>query len=151
MLRNILMVGIFFLVSCTSTTHKEYQKFKDDIWHVDSVLVFEYNIKDTIKTYSLDLNIRYTVNYKFQNLFLFLSGSWVDTLDIQLKEKDGTPIGKGLTDIREITVRIADKKRYEKSGKHFLSIEQAMRYGKKEEILQLKHIKDIGLIISQNE
>ena len=140
-----------FLVSCDTGIHEEYRSFKNDIWHADSVVVFEYSVNDTTKLFNIDLNIRYTIDYKFQNLFLFLTGSLKDTLDIKLKEKDGSPLGKGLTDIREITVNIAKNKKYEKRGKHFLNIEQAMRYGDEESILHLYDIKDIGLIIVENE
>ena len=149
---RLIFVFVFcFLVSCKTSTHEEYRSFKNDIWHADSVVVFEYNINDTTKLYNIDLNIRYTINYKYQNLFLFLTGSLNDTLDIKLKEKDGTPLGKGLTDIREITVNIAENKKYATRGRHDLNIEQAMRYGNEESILQLYDIKDIGLIIVENE
>ena len=149
---RLIFVFVFcFLVSCKTSTHEEYRSFKNDIWHADSVVVFEYNINDTTKLYNIDLNIRYTINYKYQNLFLFLTGSLKDTLDIKLKEKDGTPLGKGLTDIREITVNIAENKKYATRGRHDLNIEQAMRYGDEESILQLYDIKDIGLIIVENE
>ena len=60
-------------------------------------------------------------------------------------------MGKGLTDIREITVNIAENKKYATRGRHDLNIEQAMRYGDEESILQLYDIKDIGLIIVENE
>jgi gliding motility-associated lipoprotein GldH len=151
MFRIALIFIVSCFLSCSNTTHEEYKSFKNDTWHADSVLMFEYFIEDTTKVYKLDLTIRYTTNYKFQNLFLFLSESVVDTLDIKLKEKDGKPTGKGLTDIREITVNIADKKTYEKRGKYILNIEQAMRYGKHEVISNLQNIKDVGLIISSYE
>jgi len=145
----IFIISCFF--SCSGTTHEEYKRLKNDTWHADSVLVFEYFIEDTTKSYKLDLIIRYAINYKFQNLYLFLSESVVDTLDIKLKEKDGRPIGKGLTDIREISVNIADKKTYDKRGKYILNVEQAMRHGKQEVLSHLQNIKDVGLIISHYE
>ena len=130
---------MFLVLSCSNTTHEEYKSFKNDTWHADSVLIFEYFIEDTTKAYNLDLTIRYTTNYKFQNLFLFLSESVVDTLDIKLKKKTVNQ-QKGLTDIREITVNIADKK-HMKRGKYILNVEQAMRYGKHEVISSLQNIK----------
>jgi len=151
MFRIALIFIVSCFLSCSNTTHEEYKSFKNDTWHADSVLMFEYFIEDTTKVYKLDLTIRYTTNYKFQNLFLFLSESVVDTLDIKLKEKDGKPTGKGLTDIREITVNIADKKTYKKRGQYVLNVEQAMRHGKQEVISNLQNIKDVGLIISTYE
>lgn len=149
--RLVFVIVFCFLVSCETSTHEEYRGFENDTWHADSVVVFEYNINDTTKLYNIDLNIRYTIDYKFQNLFLFLTGSLKDTLDIKLKQKDGTPLGRGLTDIREITVNVAENKKYVKRGRYVLSIEQAMRYGDEESVLQLDYIKDVGLIILKNE
>ena len=69
---KLIFVFVFcFLVSCDTGTYEEYRSFKNDIWHADSVVVFEYSINDTTKLYNIDLNIRYTIDYKFQNLFLF--------------------------------------------------------------------------------
>ncbi|SVD37160.1 uncharacterized protein METZ01_LOCUS390014, partial [marine metagenome] len=35
-------------------------------------VVFEFDVTDTISTYLAEINIRHTINYSFQNLFVFI-------------------------------------------------------------------------------
>ena len=139
-----------FLFSCSDNIHQEYYSFNSNGWNTDSIIRYQYMIIDTTKEYKLSLNIRHTVDYKFQNLFLFLDGSHKDTIEINLADKNGKWIGSGISDIRELNYVFHYDKVFYKKGEHILSVEQAMRYGAEEKIKNLQQIVDIGLIVSEN-
>lgn len=152
-MRNIIMIfSSLILISCHKQTYQEYYFFNDGQWHSDSVVNYNYSILDTTKTYTLSLSIRHTVDYEYQNLFLFLDGEYKDTVEIILSNKKGKWLGSGISNIREFKYILDENKKYFKKGNYKLEVEQAMRYGSEEKIETLQHILDIGLIISkQNE
>ncbi len=150
MYNYLLLLFCAGLFSCGNATYESYQSFSNNKWHTDSVVVFQHTISDTIKSYDLSLKIRHTVNYEFQNLFLFLDGMKKDTIEIILSNKSGKWLGSGICDVREVEY-IFDKERvFTKKGKQRLKIEQAMRYGAEEKIESLDQLLDIGLIISEH-
>tara|TARA_X000000368_G_scaffold379244_1_gene334170 strand:+ start:12124 stop:12552 length:429 start_codon:yes stop_codon:yes gene_type:complete len=139
-----------FLFSCINNTHKEYHSFNNNTWNTDSAAVFKYTISDTIIKYDLSLKIRHTIDYEFQNLFLFLEDIKKDTVEIILASKNGKWLGSGISDVREVEY-VFDKNRiFSKKGEYKIRAEQAMRYGPKDKIENLEHILDIGLIVSEH-
>lgn len=146
---TVFFFGIIFF-SCNKITHEEYYSFPKSGWFSDSSVTFQYFILDTIKTYDMSLKIRHTVDYEFQNLFVFLESTKRDTIEIILANKKGKWLGKGISDLREFEHVLEIDRRFLKSGEHSLKVEQAMRYGGAERIENLKHILDLGLIISEN-
>ena len=137
------------LFSCGNTTYENYHSFNYSGWHTDSVIRFKYTVVDTAKTYDLTLKIRHTVDYEFQNLFLFLEDIKKDTVEIILASKNGKWLGSGISDVREVEY-VFDKNRiFSKKGEYKIRVEQAMRYGPKDKIENLEHILDIGLIVSE--
>ena len=114
------------------------------------MLVFELPLLDTIKKYDLKLKIRHTVDYDFQNLFIFLEDHNRDTIEIMLANKNGEWLGKGISDVREVEHIVEKKRIFYTPSPQTVKIEQAMRYGKENKIERLHHILDVGLIVSEN-
>ena len=146
---NIILCVILF-ISCGSNTQETYHSFNHNEWNSDSIVVFKYNIYDTIKSYDLSLKIRHTVDYEFQNLFLFLRGEKSDTVEIELANKQGEWLGSGISDVREVEYIFCKKREFKNSGEHIVSVEQAMRYGALKRIENLEHVLDVGLIVYTN-
>ena len=149
-LKNTVVFIVAILFSCNNVTHEEYYSFNNKGWGSDSIVKFQYFISDTTKTYDMSLKIRHTIDYDFQNLFIFLGSKTNDTIEVFLSNKKGEWLGRGVSDIREVEYVFQREKRFLKSGEHYLKVEQAMRYGDLERIENLQHILDIGLIISEN-
>ena len=82
-------------------------------------------------SYDLILSVRHSVDYDYQNLFLFVESETKDTIEIMLADKAGKWYGTGISDIREFKQTIRVKKRFSSKGPHLLKIEQAMRYGER--------------------
>ena len=149
-MRNLFLIGtIVIFISCDSSiVFEKYKSFENQEWNTDKVLSFDYTITDTISTYKLVLKVRHSVEYEYQNLFLFVtSDSLRDTIEVVLADKSGRWLGSGVGDIREIKSLLAIEKTYFKKENKTIKIEQAMRYGAAEKIKNLKFIDAIGISI----
>ena len=150
MLRYFIFFLVFIFIACAKNTKSEYYSFDNKTWNSDSIVLFKYVISDTTKKYDLLLKIRHTVDYEFQNLFLFLDNGTKDTVEIILSNKKGKWFGSGVIDVREIEYVIAKNTLFSKKGEYYLRVEQAMRYGPVEKIRNLEHILDVGLIVRRS-
>ena len=153
-MRNLFLIGtIVIFISCdNSIVFEKYKSFENQEWNTDSLVSFDYTITDTISTYKLVLNVRYGVEYEYQNLFLFINSEFSrDTIELLLADKSGKWLGSGVGDIREIKSLLAVEKTYPKKENNTINIEQAMRYGAAEKIKNLKFIDAIGISVIKEE
>ena len=59
-----------------------------------AVLSLSYSvIADTISKNQLVIKVRHTIDYEFQNLFLFIKAEKTDTLELLLANKEGNVVG----------------------------------------------------------
>ena len=150
MRNSSLFFFCIILLSCGNITYENYHSFNHNEWNTDSITSFKYSISDTTNKYDLSLKIRHTIDYKFQNLFLFLEETKKDTIEIILANKSGKWLGAGISDVREFEYVFDKGRNFAKKGEYEIRIEQAMRYGSTEKIENLEHILDIGLIIVEH-
>ena len=153
-MRNLFLIGtIVLFISCdNSIVFEKYKSFENQEWNTDSLVSFDYTITDTISTYKLVLNVRYGVEYEYQNLFLFINSEFSrDTIELLLADKSGKWLGSGIGDIREVKTILATEEPYSKKENNTIKIEQAMRYGSAEKITNLKFIDAIGISIVKEE
>ena len=52
--------------------------------------------------------------------------------------------------MREVTYILEKERCFQKKGEYNLDLEQAMRYGSEQKIVNLKHILDVGLIVVEH-
>ena len=148
----IAVLCIFFLASCKKNVlHEEYKVLDDHIWHTDSIKSFVFSVEDTINTYKITLRIRHTTDYEFQNLFLFLQLDKRDTVEIKLANKDGSWIGRGFGDVRELEFIYKNNFIFAEKTKVVFKIEQAMRYGDFSKIEKLNNILAVGVSIIKKD
>ena len=153
-MRNLFLIGtILMFISCNSSiVFEKYKNFKDQTWNTDSVINFDYIITDTISKYKIDLHLRHSVDYEYQNLFLFISSEYSrDTIELLLADKSGKWFGNGVGDIREVQVLLKESESFFTKGSKGIKIEQAMRYGPEEEITNLNFIDAIGIRITKQQ
>ena len=143
---------LLILIACNSdTVFEQHKSFENQSWNTDSSIVFNYLVEDTISKNQLTIKLRHTVEYEFQNIFLFIKDEKVDTIEIQIANKEGRWLGKGVGNIRTVDVVYKKEKVFSKKGIRIIEIEQAMRYGNFEKIQQLKHIESIGFRVEKND
>ena len=146
----LVFIVAIILTACSNNTYEDYHSFNNGQWNADSIVSFKYTIIDTTKKYDLILKIRHTVDYNFQNLFIFLETNIKDTAEIILANKNGKWLGSGISDVREVTYILEKERCFQKKGEYNLDLEQAMRYGSEQKIVNLKHILDVGLIVVEH-
>ena len=154
MIRNLALIGtIVMFISCDNTlVFEEYKSFKNQNWNTDSAVFFNYLITDTISKNTIKIKLRHTVDYEFQNLFLFVEADVIDTVELMLANKEGMWLGSGIGDVREFEFEYQNAKLFSKKGNYSFKIEQAMRYGVAEKIQVLNNVLAVGLSIEkQNE
>ena len=149
----VFVLVVFSLLSCTSNFFFKADKEIKDGWHADSIIVFQFNISDTTNIFYSEINIRHTISYPFQNLFVFLHNTsplgqtTTDTIECVLADKTGKWKGRGVGDILDFTKIYNDSILFETNEEYKIEIEQAMRYGELPKIEMLKGIVSIGVSI----
>lgn len=145
-----LIVLSLFIYSCQSDTiYRESKDIPDAKWDKTNILNFNFTIQDTVKPYSVYVNIRNTSRYAFRNLYLFIEttapeGYAVrDTFECILANDKGRWYGKGWGDIYENKIPYHRYIRFPEPGTYSIEVQQAMRKN------PLKHITDIGIIIEE--
>ena len=152
-MRNLALIGIIVMfTSCNnSVVYEEYKSFENQKWIADSIVSFNYSINDTTSKNKIKIKLRHTVDYEFQNLFLFIETEGIDTVELMLADKGGMWLGSGVCDVREVEFEYQNTKLFSKKGNYSFKIEQAMRYGVAEKIPVLNNIIAVGLSIEKNE
>ena len=152
MKRIFFYLFVFFIACQNNKAQHKYYVFEDNKWNSDSIVSFNFDNIDTTASYDIYLKIRHSVDYRFQNLFLFSNiNNEKDTIEIFLSQKNGKWNGKGFGDIKEIDVLISKEASFENFDEANYSFEQAMRYNDLEKIIELDGLFAIGLAIKRNE
>ena len=109
MKQGVIVLVVFSLLSCTNNFLFKADKEIKDGWHADSTIVFQFNISDTTNVFYSEINIRHTISYPFQNLFVFIHSitpdgqTTTDTLECILADNTGKWNAKGVGDILDFT------------------------------------------------
>ena len=158
MRKGVIALLCFSLFACNNNIlFKGDKEIKNTSWHTDSLVVFEFDITDTISNYLAEINIRHTIDYSFQNLFVFIytkmpnEQNIIDTVECILADKKGKWNGKGMGDILNFTKPYKKLISFKIGGKCKIEIEQAMRYGELSAIKSLEEIISVGVCIRKKE
>ena len=149
----LVIIGIFIFASCANNLGQEkYYVFHEETWIADSIITMSLNEVDTNSSYKIALKIRHSIDYEYQNLFLFVGfQNKIDTVEIMLSEKSGRWTGRGFGDIKEKTILLREEVFFSSEKQNRLIFEQAMRYGGSEKINELKGIIAIGVGVNKND
>jgi len=148
-----LIIGIFVYSGCNRNRIFERNvKFEDRIWNKDTAAVFNFEIADINADYAFYFNIRNTILYPYQNIYL--SYSLEDTLgniydsdlaNINLFDsKTGKPFGSGMGDIFDHQYLVIEDYQFNNPGMYSFKIRQYMRMD------SLPEIMSVGLRIERS-
>lgn len=151
MKKTCLAVLMFILiVSCDKQkVFEEFYSIPGHSWKSADAINFNVNINDTVSSHNVLIAIRNTGQYKFSNLYLFVTaiapdGNEVrDTTEIILADDHGKWLGKGSSAIYSLYHPFRQNIRFPVKGIYRFNIEQAMW------IKELEHISDVGLRIEK--
>ena len=142
---------ILFLSSCDlNRVFDENYSFENANWDRNKIVSFKIEISDTISQNQFFINIRNTTDYKYSNLYLFITTQLPDgniskdTIECILADINGKWLGNGLSKLKENNILLKNDLVFPEKGSYIFEFEQAMRV----EILQ--GIADIGIRIEKN-
>lgn len=147
MLKNLMIVCIIFgVVSCNSDSiYEENIDFDDKVWVANDTLNFTFKVENSKDNYDVFYNIRNTITYPFQNLYInyTLENQTGDTLAQDLinmtlfDPKTGKPFGKGLGDIFSHQFEIMSQYQFPDTGVYHIKLNQFMRRDSLPEVLSV--------------
>ena len=144
---------IIFLTGCDGNRiFEKNKKFNERFWTIDETVEFDFIIDDINQNYNFYFNLRNTLLYPYQNIYL--SYSLEDTLgnvyssdltNIDLFDrKTGKPMGDGLGDIFDHQYKVIDDYQFNNPGVYRFKIKQYMRMD------TLLEIMSVGLRIDKS-
>ena len=138
--------SVILLHSCTpEPLFDNNKKIPEGVWKEGEAVRFEVPVNDTDYLYKFTLNIRHSTDYRYANVFFFISTTFPDgklardTVECILADKEGKWLGKGITNIRDNQVMLRRNLRFPQKGTYSFDFEQAMREP------ELDGIKEVGL------
>ena len=150
------LLYILFLSCQSEVAYNKYQSLENASWKQDNQLEFKINMKDTINTYNLFINLRNNKEYAFSNLFLITQMTFpdntkiVDTLEYEMTDVKGHFLGSGFSDIKENKLFYKENVRFRNAGVYLFRIRQAMRERNKVTgISELQGINDVGISVEK--
>jgi gliding motility-associated lipoprotein GldH len=151
-IRILLLVFIasFALSSCNfNSIYNENVSIADAKWYKEEAVRFEVLIADSLSHYNFYLNLRNTTNYRYSNLYVFLTTRFPngnmtrDTIECVLADIRGRWLGKGWSNLKENNILLKKHLQFPLNGKYVFFVQQAMR------VDTLEGIHDVGLQINK--
>jgi gliding motility-associated lipoprotein GldH len=143
---TILLIVISFAACNVNVVYDENKEVNQESWKTTDKLYYEIDVKDTLKTYKLAINIRNTVEYPYSNIYFYMNTMLPDgkvtkrdTIECYLAYPDGTWKGKGNSRIKDNRFWIAKNVKFNQIGKYTFELRQATTDS------LLKGISDVGL------
>lgn len=132
----IFFMAIVALSACgRNSLYEKNVDLDKRIWIADSTVSFTFEIADPSPTYDIYFNVRNTLAYPYQNLYIF--SDMVDangkSLGQQLNNihlfdsKSGKPFGKGLGDIYSHEYKAISGYQFPDTGQYTMILQQYMR------------------------
>lgn len=151
MIRLTQITGLVLLLLCTScgwnTYYNQQVPIEGNKWYKGTAARFTLPITDTLKNYDFYITIGNTTDYRYSNLYLFISTRFPngnisrDTLECLLADEAGKWYGKGWGKIKDNSIKVNQALRFPLTGTYEFLIQQAMRED------TLSGISNIGIII----
>jgi gliding motility-associated lipoprotein GldH len=153
--KHIFIVFLFFAIIISSCTNNvlihEHHELKNSMWNYNVKLPFNFEIKDTTKTYKLYFHLRINEDYPFSNIWIKSRETRPDQsfsenmIDIKLANKEGAWLGKGLGDIYDYKILIEDHKKFNQTGDYRYTFKHELR------INELEGVMDVGFSAEEIE
>lgn len=150
-MKKILFPILLLVLVCTACQKKnfysEIKPVSHEVWATNKPLTFTVDVKDSSQFFNMYFNVRNTVDFETQNLYVFMKTQFPDghceqdTLGFILCDKFGEWTGKGQGRIKDNKFLFQPKMRFPRSGKYKFTVTQAMRTDK------LKGISDFGITL----
>ena len=145
----IFLLFILVLVSCgKQPLYEKVHTFDGRIWPQDLTAFHSVEVADTTRLYNVTITLRTTTDYKFSNLWIFLStalpGGKTERMpyEFRIANEDGSWIGNKTGTIVETEITFGSRS-FPAKGTYNFTIEQGITQSTIDEVL------DIGLRVDE--
>jgi gliding motility-associated lipoprotein GldH len=147
----IILFIASYLLSCDSKrVYEKNKEIKNGSWnYLEKIKFDDIIIKDTFSTYNVYINLRNTIDYRYQNIYFFIdiklpdNNITRDTVECTIADDKGKWLGKGIGKIKDCQILFLRNAKFPYSGAYTFSFEQGMR----DDVLE--GITDVGLRIEK--
>ena len=131
---TILILMLLVISACDN--NRVYESWNDIElvgWHEDSICDFSFNLEDISLPYNMNLGVRNTNTYPYQNLWLILNISgpenfnYQDTVKVNLADNSGKWYGKRSASFYSYILPLYRGLSFSKGGDYTVSIKHGMR------------------------
>lgn len=115
--------------------YEQNEDISDAVWRAEDIKRFTFPIDDVSQAYDLSFNIRNTLSYPFQNIYI--NYELLDSVDNVIKSemkqfylfdsKTGAPQGDGMGDLFDNQFPIVEGHRFTRPGEYSVAFQQFMR------------------------
>lgn len=144
----LVLISVLWLGCQRGVVYNEFQQLPAQGWEADSALQFVPTLTDTLGSYQMQIIVRHTDRYAYQNLWLFVDVQkdsillHRDTIESYLANERGEWYGSGMS---KMTLPLLYMENIAlPAGEYKITVQQGMR----EE--QLRGITDVGLKVINN-
>lgn len=150
--KYIALLAAMLVMSCSGNlTYTGSHSMEDRTWHLMDTKAFAAQIDDTVTANNISFIIRTGSGYPFRNIFLFVSTlspdgkRRTDTLEYYLADDKGNWYGKGVGDIRQLSLPYRANVYFPTPGEYTFSVQHGMRTE------DLRGVYDIALRIEKTK
>lgn len=150
-LKNSWILGLLvFLCSCgEAPLYTKSYSFKNNSWEQDVKPVFKVTIPDTTSFYSIQITIRTTTDYAYNNLWFFIHSKTPrgqvgrEPIEMKIANPDGSWIGETSGTVVENTVYFKHRK-FPQKGDYLFTFEQGITEQSAKNVMDISYavIKD---------
>ena len=140
----LILFAILVMVSCdVHTLYDQQVTLPENGWFKNEAVKFDLDISDTITPYHFELTLRHTTNYRYSNLYIFLTTRFPegkmsrDTIELVLADPTGQWVGKGWGNLRDDDITLKSPLFFPQKGHYQFLVQQAMRTDTLNEITHL--------------
>lgn len=130
----VLLYVVFCFQSCAEPPiFDENKDITEYNWNYKNPVSFDVNITDTTKYCNVFVNLRITGDYKYNNMFVWVTETMPDKttekqrLEFTLSDDLGKMLGKGLGDIYAYQLQYKPRIKFKQKGIYTFTLEQNMR------------------------
>ena len=143
-----VIFGVLLSIGChRDIFYEQMNALPKEQWNITDTLFYAFEITDTLQEYTLYMDIRNTIDFQTQNLYLFMDSEdplgecHRDTLQFLLTDAHGNWKGEGSGRFKEYQYLFYPRVRFPHTGTYKFSFVQAMRAD------AVKGIANFGLTI----
>ncbi len=141
---SLLFVGLILLSCGDSPLFTDSVAFPNNTWTLENKPTFVVDIPDTTKFYTVDITLRTTTDYAYNNMWFFLHAKTPDgekgrePIEVKIGNPDGSWIGEKSGTIVTTSVHFRHRK-FPQKGKYEFTLEQGITEKEIHEVVDISY------------